>query len=122
MLAMSRPDPRIAILDALRRDYYLADAIATHAPTTARHQSGVASGIATAVARVLDIDPIYAAAMLERGKPLLHPGSFGLPADYTDPYAHIEDQSERLDALRRDALKADGHPLYQIIYTPERIA
>ena len=119
------PDPRIKQVEAMERRYFLADAIRTDIGNRdgRTYQSGISVGIAEAIALLIDKNSISVMSRLEQGRSPLTWGTLcWVPQGYTNAFDHIEDRTERIDARHRDALKADGHPLYTIKYHPERLS
>lgn len=120
------PDPRIDMVERLLVDYFRADAIREHSgfdPCRTNHLY-MAEGVAHAIATVIEKPFLNVQYALAHGRSPLSWGPRSLswvPEGYVDSYDLIEDEAERLDARRRDALKADGHPLYTIVYHPERL-
>ena len=109
------------------RHFYLWHAIVQHDFATGikpqSHQIGMLDGLRYALAEITGLDPIVVDYRLSHGLSLVNmteccvvDNNGTLPV-ILSPNSDVRlPVAERLDRLHRDALKADNHPMYHVIY------
>lgn len=111
---------RTDLIARVSRRYYLAHALSTNGN---RHQSDMSHGIMYALAEITGIDTITLGYRLSHGLSLTDMSEFcvadndgTLPVILREGTEAREPVAERLDRLHREALAADNHPMFHVLY------
>lgn len=113
------------LLARLLTRYYAASALIENSFSSGRggnsHQIGVASGLSDAIAEVLDLNTITTNYRLTHGLSMSEDETCvvdggEIPVILRKDTDRREPVTERLARLHAEALKATGHPMYEVLY------